>query len=744
MNIWAWVDKTQEQLRESGNARLAELMDLLPEYATESQHANLDAIYPEALALAKATRNPWIEIFVRHWNMQSRVLVRCEAKSSLEEAVSLAEFSSREEHQACPQSVCVTQDLTTCYASFDGPGYAQERQAACQETLDRIDASWPCFVCIASEHSDALVDGGQPEVALSYLQARELELRSRQPDEVPRLSRKRFDPLYALGRFEEAQKCAEEGIEHAEDGNAEARCRIQKAAAMAAQGLLEQAWEELPGWPQVGPTPSRYQYYDAALLAIGLKADASLQAEISRRLAIMDRTYERQGCHRFGFELALRRTRLCLAMGHKVLARACWERARTLSERLVSPLGAPAALEALEKEWEALNSQPELPESPQEVALDLPDPGDQLELLEAAARRWPDHDWGLAEAEAWRRADWPEKAYQLLDRERHPMELAFWFLCDGRLEEFDRLLAELLASDLTVDERSRLLFFRAQSERDRQQWSASIETLKEILTLQPDARNTRYLLSESYRRVGEYEPALELLAHLCATEEPGNRDWDRMVVATRLGRWDQVRDSAQRLGMELSSEDGPIDESWGMVRIQLEEADGRCFRWFSVRTGPVTARVVQMSHRGLETIRYGDEVLFEPTPLDKDSDDDSMVSYPGLEILKAGEYRIFPIDGVDPGAEKLGALGESFPPGLVLRSHTNDAYRVREGKLPGYFGSLAVPPSLTPKQTHDLLHSLTENWEHPLLWPSLAMAADLPEEAARQQEVAQTYEIECG
>ncbi len=53
----------------------------------------MDATYPEALALAREARNPWLEVFVRHWNLQSRVLHRHEVADWMSEAVSLLQFT---------------------------------------------------------------------------------------------------------------------------------------------------------------------------------------------------------------------------------------------------------------------------------------------------------------------------------------------------------------------------------------------------------------------------------------------------------------------------------------------------------------------------------------------------------------------------------------------------------------------------------------------------------------------------
>ncbi|WP_204349551.1 hypothetical protein, partial [Stenotrophomonas maltophilia] len=76
---------------------------------------------------------------------RNRVGNQLEGETALADAVSLFELANRDDTQACPQSVCVTQDLASCYANVDGPGWVEERIEVCDETLARIDPTWACF-----------------------------------------------------------------------------------------------------------------------------------------------------------------------------------------------------------------------------------------------------------------------------------------------------------------------------------------------------------------------------------------------------------------------------------------------------------------------------------------------------------------------------------------------------------------------------------------------------------------------
>jgi len=162
VNIWEWVNQAMRELDEQGHHRLAALMDRLPSAVIEVEKDEVEAIVPEALALARSLELPWVEIYIRHWERQSI----WGGFETLQGAIELLEFSHRPEHIDCPQSVCTVQDVSIAYAESDGPGFAEQRLAICEETLERIDPSWACFDCILSEKIGALNDLDRHEDAL--------------------------------------------------------------------------------------------------------------------------------------------------------------------------------------------------------------------------------------------------------------------------------------------------------------------------------------------------------------------------------------------------------------------------------------------------------------------------------------------------------------------------------------------------------------------------------------------------
>ena len=169
MDIWKWVDDLQGELFKQGEHRLARSIDLVPEYAYTDEHDALDALYPEALAGARRLGLPWLEIYLRHWHLRSRVGRRMEAGRWLGEAVDLLEFAHRPQHVDCPQSVCATQDVAGAYEIQDHVGFAPERMQVAREALERITPRWQCFLCISDDYANALIDAGRPQEALRFL-----------------------------------------------------------------------------------------------------------------------------------------------------------------------------------------------------------------------------------------------------------------------------------------------------------------------------------------------------------------------------------------------------------------------------------------------------------------------------------------------------------------------------------------------------------------------------------------------
>ena len=176
MNIWHWIEQLQTSLREAGQAHSADLIDRFSSEICDQEVERAEALMPELRALCKTLENPWLEVFVRHWDLRNRLGNKAEGETALADTIALFEFAHRDETIECPQSVCVTQDVASCYSNIDGPGWAQERIAVCDETLARIEPSRNCFQCLSYQKALALRDSGRAAEALSWLQSQRAAL----------------------------------------------------------------------------------------------------------------------------------------------------------------------------------------------------------------------------------------------------------------------------------------------------------------------------------------------------------------------------------------------------------------------------------------------------------------------------------------------------------------------------------------------------------------------------------------
>jgi len=348
MNIWQWVDDIETELKEQGHHRLAKLINELPNNTANENHSQVDAIFPEALALARAIKHPWLEVFVRHWNLQSRVVYRYEVTEMLSEAVSLLEFSTRDETRGCPQSICVVQDLTICYGLIDGPGYADDCLAVCKETLEKIDASWSCFTCISSEYADALLKKEQYQEAFNFLQ---------QQNQTLLLANKydgRFDlrsvwveTLIHLQRYEEAYDFNKEA--HSWWGNESNLLgnTLDEARITAHLGRYDEAKKVLPAFDKIS---NASEYFPDWADAIQLLVNAAVipnDLSVNAQFQLMSEKLAQQGVIRSAFTITLSQAELALKRGDTDIATHCCERAEALIPRLYKPLDAPKLLQAI-------------------------------------------------------------------------------------------------------------------------------------------------------------------------------------------------------------------------------------------------------------------------------------------------------------------------------------------------------------------------------------------------------------
>jgi tetratricopeptide (TPR) repeat protein len=705
VDIWGWVRETAQELHERGDVRLAQAFYQLPEDCNEGRHQQVDGQVPEALASARALGLPWVEVFLRHWHLQSRVAKRREGEVALGEAVALLEFAHREDTAGCPQSVCAVQDFVIYHGAVDGPGYVPERLAVLTETLERIDPSWSCFDCLTTEYADALVDDGRTKDALEYL--REQRARIRAAGGSIQLSRTTQEAglLRRLGRLTEALELldraeAQPDPRDGDDDRLDRRC--WRALILADLGRLDEARAVLPPTEAVDDRPSHYQTWaDAALLLVeggAMPNDWVLGRHLSAWVSYLGKV----GSHWHHLELALVAGRLATARTARWLAGQLLDQAEQALAKLRRPELIEGKVAALRAAVAALPPVT-LPVPAEALAEHLraderPDPEVHADLLRAAVDAAPDDrllSSGLGHVMAV--LGYPNRAAALLQERvaRDPEDSAALELIQALLEAGDDEGVERLAT--TLEERNPVVshwaLARLHAARDR--WRECAERCAMVVALDDGAIGARMLWARALRELGDF-PGAQARGQE-ALERAGEDDerrsaiyWQLVVDASGSGDWATVRQAASRLGMELEQGDGPIDERWGLVRLAFGGPGSQRAQRLAVRTGPATARLLSVARPGTPH-NFGDLVLFLPEPLEPpaepaasapDGNGDAEqprperpLLFPVITTLEAGGFTSHILDGADPGEERWHAFADALRErGYGIWVYSDDSY----------------------------------------------------------------------
>ncbi|MFJ9441858.1 hypothetical protein ACIRRH_08290 [Kitasatospora sp. NPDC101235] len=780
-DIWAWVRDTHRQLAEAGHHRLADAIIELPEHATEGRNEQLDALYPEAVAAARALGLPWVEVYLRHWRMQNLLNKRQQGEAVLPEAVDLLDFAHREETAGCPQSVCVVQDFAICHARVDGPGYVAERLAVVGETLDRIEPARACYDCLSREYSDALEDDGRAAEALDYLDSAANRMRAAGQPVSLRFHQARAGTLHLLGRHEDVLELLDtaERAEQAQGRRLDERDQrwgaLLRARALAALGRTEEALALLPGRAEAekhADLRGAWTQTVELLVAAGAREnDAELGAVLAGWVGYLDGV----GAHRPCVDLLLAAGRLALARGARTVALTLAATGERKLTRLRRTDGVSEEVAALRAAAEAL-PEPELPVPPGELTAHLAEIQVPYEtgadLLSVALDRYRGEQAGATElavllATVLGGLGHARAAADLLWRyvEDDPADRELTgalgeMLIEARDSEGVRRLADRVAVSAPADGH----WIRARWAAAEGRWAEALEQCRVILALDDEVLNTRRLAAHAATELGDHATAqrlyLELLERAVPAGDAGDEDghrtvqepdlWHLITAASANRDWAVVRSTGALLDIEFDEPEGPVDEEWQLVTIRATRTNGATSDLPALRTGPATARILPVLGDDL-TLNHGDVVVFAPALLERPPAEDAPEEerqhwrpvFGLLTLLDPAGYTTYWIDGGRPGDEPWSALREELhEAGYAVWVYSGDQYRITDpaedgDTLPGVYAALGVPPTASAAEADALLHRLTGGWPHPLAWPELAKAAGA--DLARHEEIVERY-----
>lgn len=677
MNLWKWYEKLERELHDAGQGASAKILDRLTDHICDLQFEQADALLPEAKALAKSLGNPWLDVFIGHWEMRNRVGNKLEGDVALADAVALFERAHRPDAIDCPQSVCVTQDLAACYANTDGPGWAQARREIAEETLRRIDPTWQCYICLSNEYAEALQDEGRHEDALAYLDAREGELRAAGTEDVEAMEDIRFDSLLALGRTEEGLRLIElreAQIDGPEWENFRQPRMTRKALALARLGRDEEAWNTLPDWQDMAP--QHYPKWFRVVAELLGRAPERNTWQLGSHLQSGLDHFARNGAHRVLIDNAVIAAELALQRNACRSAQRAVRLAKAHLENLQADLGASAMLVTLEERIARRSSANALPVAAEQLLDWLEqreterNPEEEAEWLCEAYRQRPD-DQPLLElcVSALQACSAHEEAESLLwsyvsRHTGHADNISFQLL-SALLQRGQREQVERLGNCFSTSEPAFQHWCQAQLSRNAGDWHGVIQHCQPILASDPSRQNTRRLQAYALCRLQRFAEAAECYLTLAEQlDDPRPALWDHMTAASAAGDWPAVRESALRMDMQLSSTAGPIEEDWGWVVIRFHE-EGKVHDYYACRTGPVTARILENAVPG-EPQHVLDDIVFdaaflESPPEDEEQRERFIYSFAAVHRLRAGGHgRSWVVEGIDPGDERFQTLREEL------------------------------------------------------------------------------------
>ena len=697
--------------------------------------AGVQLFRDEVTGLAREHNLPWLEVFATHWYLQYRVAGREQGGTHLTEAVRAFEIAHRPENAECPQSICTAQDLCIAYGDVDGPGFAEERLAASRSTLERIDPTWPCYDCISSEIGSALLDAERYDEALAL--AAETQPVIRGEGALPKLDwpTKQLKALRSTGDLDAAVELVAQTDRSRfsrDTRSMDQHYDMERVILATLTGDHEGAREIAAAIPHPRDysevSAVRWSEMQRCLVEAGL-ADNDL--ELSRDRAQLVERYRANGA-------IWRPFLVCLD-----LARAAAERGAAE----VAALGVEVATEIAAE----LRDQDLARRRLAEVVSILEAPEIRSEptgLDEEWATIVAEGDGGAgADAEAVSRyADcmaahgWIHRSERVLDAwlEANALDI------DVALRLFGRLMVkgELAAVSALADRVESVApeeahWFRANVAARQQRWTDCIEHCRSILAADPTVANTRRLLIAAERQVGDFAAAAVVAAELLdiVGETPAPSDcWTAIVAGTLAEEWALVRRAAGHLDMELTGDEGPVEEQWGACLVTFVESEGRESTWMAGRTGPATARILSVGHHSRPQ-HHGDEVVFEPTPLDPPSDDpEDLQRYPHLLTRVEGGRRSFPLEGLSPGLEAWRQLRDA----LAQAGYAAWAYDVDPVVIDGeeqevLYCQLAVGADASTTSLAELLDDLTADWPAAPSYELLAVEAGQAPDIHRQR-----------
>lgn len=763
MDIWEWTYETRQTLEEEGHHQLADGMARIASLVVDGEHEKVDAWMPELKSLAAQHPNKWIEVFFRHWYLQSKVLNRCEVKNVLHEAIDLVDLAHQPEAKDCPQSICSVQDLANCYANLDGPSYAEERLALAKETLAKIDPHWSCFICIGEEYLDALYDKGDFQGVLNAKQSfnqqiLEAGLQVRHCD----FAWVSATALIELNRLDEALEAVNKARNDGAGDHFEEIKSCMVARIHALRGDFDQARRHLLPFNRIARTMSLAIDYAEAIYTLAKAEQIVNDWQLNRDLLKLAENFVEHGCERDAFTIYKICFDLAINRNNRDSAEYALSKLTQQLSKIEKPMGADQIV------YNAKQSLTQLPPTPAFCLTSEEDclaqlhesPDVRLEqIIQARAQFDSSEALLFAHFDVLQNLERPKDAleqYKLWLESRPDSEnviLRYGF--NGGSAEF---LRQLLDKQLSNDNIANIHWALSYQHQQAGEFELALKCVEQVLAIKPEAKGALDKAIHLARKTNAHEKGLtwaKLLHQL--DSENKNAPWDICVLATILNDWPSLHEMANHLGMNIQSSEGEINETWEIIRLEFTSDSGEPYTLWARRTGPVTCRIIS-AQNATSDCKVGHIYVFDPAPLNaldqeneqgEKTDKNGYTSYlysPITGLKVEAEHRCVEIDGVYPSADEY----EAFRSKLAEQAwffdiRSGQHYQLKEGdnEHKGIYALLYVPVAIDDLSLHQWL---TENtaFEQPLIWPELAKLAKDQSAFDTMQAVISRFNIDIG
>lgn len=754
VDIWAWVGDTQQQLSEAGNVGLAMALGDLPAQAYEGRYPQLDVMAPAIAQQAETLELPWLEFYARYWHLVGRVGNRAQGAVAIDDARQLLTFAQREDVRECPAAPAAVEALAIVWANADGPGHAAERLETLGAYIEDMSPEKPAFAGLVTQYVAALIDAGKAGEAVTYAESAVERLRTAGREASWELGAESARALLAAGRPADALDAlqAAAGFQADDPVAKEHRDGVRRALILATLERIAEAVDALPDLDVVGDHPRVWVEWAQAVDKLASSSQITNTWQLGRVLRQWTDYFGMMGGYRARVELALVAGDLALARQGVWQARLLADVAESGAAELREPGDVPERIAALRAATEAATEP--TPPGPLTERVGLFDAADGFN---ADPEKWVGWLAPLSgqDVEATRRhtttlgflgypATGADIYWKLLVdtgdiATADPDDVAYLttLLVEARQDERLEQMAALLPHAAQY-----LALARLHSARER--WQETLDAAEHAVTAGAGL-DARRLLSGAAQQLDHNARAAEVLLEVL--DELVEEDvWRMIVMATSAEDWETVRKGAAKIGMPVKTQEGPIEEEMGLIRLILPAPDGGQRQVLSIRTGPATARLALPQPRGMD-YNAGDLVVFdpqllEPVPDDPQEQQNFVPPFAAVRILRPGGYTSYFFDGAAPSEEDWAEFTEVMAErGWPMWVYSDENYTITHPTssepLPGVFGWVAVPPDVAPSEVDALLDDATERWVHPLAWLDLAREIDV--EVERHERIVKEY-----